>query len=135
MCTILSVFVKLHMKKGPSENDDQALNLLKKLLSICTTFKLDDQHRILKGPSDSQNNYKHPSGVLFVAVEMGNTAFLIELFQVYPHLLTARNVNDDSIFHVAVMHRHLGIYNLLYEIGKRRLLSPKRTMQLHYTSL
>ncbi|CAI9296016.1 unnamed protein product [Lactuca saligna] len=119
--------VKLHMKKGPSENDDPALNLLKKVLNICTTFKLDDQLRILKGPSNSQNNYKHPSGVLFVAVEMGNTAFLIELFQVYPHLLTARNVNDDSIFHVAVMHRHLGIYNLLYEIGKRRLLSTTHT--------
>ncbi|KAL4575147.1 hypothetical protein LXL04_021989 [Taraxacum kok-saghyz] len=118
------ILVKLHMKKGPSEDDNIALKLLKLVLD--SFIKSSDQLYILKGPYDYVNHkkiYRCPSGVLFVAVEMGNTAFLIELFQVIPNLLSMRNVNGDTIFHVAIAHRHRGIYNLLYEIGQKKLLA------------
>ncbi|KAL4572471.1 hypothetical protein LXL04_019248 [Taraxacum kok-saghyz] len=65
---------------------------------------------------------KYSSRVLFLAAEMGNTAFVVELIRQYPHLVREVNDNNQSIFHVAVSHRHEGIYNLLYEIGSLRNL-------------
>ncbi|XP_023745476.1 uncharacterized protein LOC111893648 isoform X2 [Lactuca sativa] len=65
---------------------------------------------------------KYSSRVLFLAAEMGNTAFLVEVIRQYPHLVREVNDNNHSIFHVAVSHRHEGIYNLLYEIGALRNL-------------
>ncbi|XP_024977655.1 uncharacterized protein LOC112515216 [Cynara cardunculus var. scolymus] len=65
---------------------------------------------------------KYSCRVLFLAAEMGNTAFIIEVIQQYPHLVWEVNDNNQSIFHVAVSHRHEGIYNLLYEIGSLRNL-------------
>ncbi|KAJ9553537.1 hypothetical protein OSB04_017582 [Centaurea solstitialis] len=60
------------------------------------------------------------SRMLFVAAEMGNTRFVIELLRAYPDLIWRTNDNGYSIFHVAVMKRHHDIYNLLYEIGSMK---------------
>ncbi|KAI3781503.1 hypothetical protein L2E82_11520 [Cichorium intybus] len=65
---------------------------------------------------------KYSSRVLFLAAEMGNTAFVVEVIRQYPHLVREVNENNQSIFHIAVSHRHEGIYNLLYEIGSLRNL-------------
>ncbi|KAI3669091.1 hypothetical protein L6452_40314 [Arctium lappa] len=65
---------------------------------------------------------KYSSRVMFLAAEMGNTAFIIEVIKQYPHLVWVVNDDNQSIFHVAVAHRHEGIYNLLYEIGSLRNL-------------
>ncbi|CAI9298784.1 unnamed protein product [Lactuca saligna] len=75
-----------------------------------------------RGTTSIPTKQKYSSRVLFLAAEMGNTAFVVEVIRQYPHLV--REVNDDnqSIFHVAVSHRHEGIYNLLYEIGSLRNL-------------
>ncbi|KAI3514883.1 hypothetical protein L1887_13630 [Cichorium endivia] len=67
-------------------------------------------------------NRKYSSRVLFLAAEMGNTAFVVEVIRQYPHLVREVNDNNQSIFHIAVSHRHEGIYNLLYEIGSLRNL-------------
>ncbi|KAI7738364.1 hypothetical protein M8C21_008427, partial [Ambrosia artemisiifolia] len=78
----------------------------------------------------------HSSRVLFIAAEMGNTNFLVELIRRYPDLIWKVNDNNQSIFHIAVKHRHEGIYNLLYEIGAMKdlitpLRDPKDNNMLH----
>ncbi|KAJ0551365.1 putative ankyrin repeat-containing domain superfamily [Helianthus annuus] len=60
-------------------------------------------------------------------VEFGNREFVVELIWLYPDLIWKVDENNQSIFHVAVAHRHEGIYNLLYEIGSMKdLISPLR---------
>ncbi|MFS8010303.1 putative ankyrin repeat-containing domain, PGG domain, ankyrin repeat-containing domain superfamily [Helianthus anomalus] len=67
----------------------------------------------------------HSSRVLFIAAEMGNTNFLVELIRQYPDLIWKVNDDNQTIFHIAVKHRHEGIYNLLYEIGAMKdLITP-----------
>ncbi|KAJ0771834.1 putative ankyrin repeat-containing domain-containing protein [Helianthus annuus] len=59
--------------------------------------------------------------------EFGNREFVVELIWLYPDLIWKVDENNQSIFHVAVAHRHEGIYNLLYEIGSMKdLISPLR---------
>nr|GEW41398.1 ankyrin repeat-containing domain, PGG domain protein [Tanacetum cinerariifolium] len=60
---------------------------------------------------------RHSSQVMFMAAEVGNTNFLLELISQSHDLIWKVNDNNQTIFHVAVTHRHAGIYNLLYEIG------------------
>ncbi|XP_023735479.1 uncharacterized protein LOC111883385 isoform X2 [Lactuca sativa] len=68
---------------------------------------------------------KYSSRILFVAAEMGNTRYLVELIRQYPDLIWKVNDKNQSIFHIAVKHRHEGIYNLMYEIGSMKdLITP-----------
>nr|GEZ94389.1 ankyrin repeat-containing domain, PGG domain protein [Tanacetum cinerariifolium] len=60
---------------------------------------------------------RHSSQVMFMAAEVGNTNFLLELIRRSPDLIWESNDNNQTIFHVAVKNRHKGIYSLLYEIG------------------
>lgn len=61
--------------------------------------------------------YIYPSQILFVATEMGNTKFILELIRGYPDLIWKRNDIGQTIFHIAVSHRRKGIYSLSHEIG------------------
>ena len=58
-----------------------------------------------------------PSGVLFDAAMSGNVEFLALLLCKYPDLLWEVNEKEQSVFHVAVMHRHVHVFNLTYNIG------------------
>ncbi|XP_076882061.1 uncharacterized protein LOC143530400 [Bidens hawaiensis] len=78
----------------------------------------------------------YTSRVPFIAAEWGNTNFLVELIRKYPDLIWKRNDDKLSIFHIAVEHRHEGVYNLLYEIGAMKdlitpLKDPKNNNMLH----
>lgn len=81
---------------------------------------------ILRGPADvfiqedGKQKATHSSQVLFIAAEIGNTEFLVELIREYPDLLWVTNDNNQTIFHVAVSHRRADIYNLLHEIGSMK---------------
>uniref|UniRef100_A0A5B7AIQ9 PGG domain-containing protein n=1 Tax=Davidia involucrata TaxID=16924 RepID=A0A5B7AIQ9_DAVIN len=55
--------------------------------------------------------------LLFVAAELGNYNFLVELLRFYPDFIWKVDKNRQSIFHIAVKHRHENIFNLIYEIG------------------
>ncbi|GJU75421.1 ankyrin repeat-containing protein, partial [Tanacetum coccineum] len=104
------------------EEDTDALKLLKiiwgQILRRKEKYEID---RILKGPPrENHEGILHPLRILFVAAEMGNTIFVIELLRAYPDLIWQKNDDKHTIFHIAVMHRHQGIYNLLYEIGSRK---------------
>ena len=55
---------------------------------------------------------RRPSGVLFDAAMSGNVEFLALLLRKYPDLLWEVNEKEQSVFHVAVMHRHVHVFNL-----------------------
>ena len=87
--------------------------------SAATTSKMT------RTPSMVTTKQKYSSRILFVAAEMGNTKFVVELIRQYPDLIWKVNDDNQSIFHIAVKHRHEGIYNLLYEIGSMKdLITP-----------
>ncbi|KAM0003583.1 putative ankyrin repeat-containing domain-containing protein [Helianthus debilis subsp. tardiflorus] len=87
-----------------------------------STYEVD---KILRGPPDSEPKDKrnYSSRVLFIAAEMGNTKFIVEILRLYPDLIWKANDNRQSIFHVAVSHRQEGVYNLLYETGMMDLIT------------
>ncbi|KAK1562502.1 hypothetical protein Q3G72_012863 [Acer saccharum] len=60
---------------------------------------------------------RRPSKLLFDATKSGNFGFLTELIRVYPDLIHEQDEDGRSIFHVAVLHRHTDIFNLIYQTG------------------
>lgn len=80
--------------------------------------KIDDMVR--GSPDQITDDKYYSSSVLFVAAEMGNTAFVVELIRQYPEQVLALNDNKQSIFHVAVTHRYRGIYSLLHVLGSMK---------------
>ncbi|PWA65410.1 ankyrin repeat-containing domain, PGG domain protein [Artemisia annua] len=95
-----------------AEEDTDAMKLLKIIWKhVCETKNLNEIKNILKRPPEP---FKP---ILFVAAERGNTRFIAEVLRMYPDLMFDKNENRHTIFHIAVMNRHQGIYNLMYEIG------------------
>ncbi|KAF7801358.1 ankyrin repeat-containing protein NPR4-like isoform X2 [Senna tora] len=60
---------------------------------------------------------RQPSQVLFNAVEVGNFEFVAELMSTYPDLIWEVDERNRSIIHIAVLHRHASIFNLIHDIG------------------
>ncbi|GJT54596.1 ankyrin repeat-containing domain, PGG domain protein, partial [Tanacetum coccineum] len=108
--TINWVFAFVCPKKGHPKKDTEALELLRIIWED-----------IVRNPKNRRpvDEIKKDDGLLldtmFIAAEMGNTTFIVELIRQYPHLIRNVNHNNQTIFHVAVEHRHEGMYNLLYE--------------------
>ncbi|GJT14972.1 ankyrin repeat-containing protein [Tanacetum coccineum] len=108
--------------RSAHEEDTDALKLLKIIWrqTLRRREKYEIDH-ILKGPPQpTDEGILYRFRILFVAAEMGNTRFVVELLRAYPDLIFEKNDDEHTIFHIAVMHRHQGIYNLLYEIGSRK---------------
>ncbi len=61
--------------------------------------------------------FRRPSGVLFDAVVSGNVEFLALLLRKYPDLLWEVNEKQQSVFHVAVLHRQVHVFNLIYNVA------------------
>ncbi|XP_076896419.1 uncharacterized protein LOC143549402 [Bidens hawaiensis] len=118
---IESIFILLHIKVQPTaEEDSDAMKILKIIWGHATrTMNIDEIEDMLRGSPTSlaDGTIQYSSKILFVAAEYGNAEFIVELLQTYPDLVLDTNEDGLSIFHVAVMHRHCDIYNLLYEIG------------------
>jgi len=72
--------------------------------------------------NDSQigNLLRSPSRPLFVAAELGNFEFIVELIQSYPDIIWKVDEESRSIFHIAVIHRQEKIYKLIYNIGSHK---------------
>nr|KYP34887.1 hypothetical protein KK1_044098 [Cajanus cajan] len=60
---------------------------------------------------------KEPTQVTFLAAEVGNFEFLSVVMSTYPDLIWELNTLGQSIIHVAALHRHSSIFNLIHEIG------------------
>ncbi|CAI9272250.1 unnamed protein product [Lactuca saligna] len=110
-------------EKPAFDKIDEALQLLKHMSDNIVKIPIEIRN-IIKGPV-ARNleglagnvRKKYSSRVLFVATEVGNTRFVVELMRLYPDLAWKVNDNNQSIFHVAARHRQADIYNLLHEIG------------------
>ncbi|CAL8162033.1 unnamed protein product [Prunus armeniaca] len=92
--------------KGNSKQT-KALQLVQQLWK--EILKLDDQVVM--------SLIKYPSQLLFEATRLGNFEFLAALLSAYPDLFWELDENKWSIIHVAVLHRHASIFNLVHEIG------------------
>ncbi|KAK9938937.1 hypothetical protein M0R45_015648 [Rubus argutus] len=53
----------------------------------------------------------------FLPAELGNYEFLAALVSSYPELVWEVDEKNRTIIHVAVLHRHASIFNLVHEIG------------------
>ncbi|KAK0607372.1 hypothetical protein LWI29_014013 [Acer saccharum] len=84
----------------------QALELVKCLERAIEAQKMDIGELI-----------KKPSNLLFDAAKSGKFEFLAELVRSYPDLVLLLDEQRQSIFHIAILHRHTNIFNLIYEIG------------------
>ncbi|KAF8030337.1 hypothetical protein BT93_E2701 [Corymbia citriodora subsp. variegata] len=60
------------------------------------------------------------SQLLITAAELGNYGFLTVLSRLHPELLWKFDDRKQSIFHVAVVHRHEKIFRLIYDIGAHK---------------
>ncbi|KAL9147727.1 hypothetical protein ABFS82_13G190600 [Erythranthe guttata] len=67
---------------------------------------------------------KNTTKLFFIAAESGNEEFLVELIRRYPDFLYKVNESKQSIFHIAVLHRYVQVFNLLYELrGAKDLMA------------
>ncbi|PWA46597.1 hypothetical protein CTI12_AA504940 [Artemisia annua] len=110
-------------KKTPYEKETQeALHLLRTISENIAKmpariYSLFENSANNKTPALNEGNRKYSSRVLFIAAEMGNTTFIVEVIRQYPHLVWELNDNSQTIFHVAVSYGHVGVYKLLNEMG------------------
>ncbi|RHN73348.1 putative ankyrin repeat-containing domain, PGG domain-containing protein [Medicago truncatula] len=58
-----------------------------------------------------------PSQLIFDAAEVGNFGFLSELISAHPSLIWEMDSKNRTILHIAVLHRHASIFNLVHQIG------------------
>ncbi|KAL4577748.1 hypothetical protein LXL04_013861 [Taraxacum kok-saghyz] len=117
--------------KPPLDKEEEKMEILKRISDGIDRMPLEIRNLIKDPPVPIRRDpivnatKKFSTRIIFVAAEMGNTRFIIELIRKYPDLIWKVNDNNHSIFHTAVKHRHEGIYNLLYEIGSMKdLITP-----------
>ncbi|KAK7355118.1 hypothetical protein VNO80_14363 [Phaseolus coccineus] len=91
----------------PFYKDTPILKLVKRMWDIVVS--LDDQMMM--------NTLTEPSQVIFIAAEVGNFEFLSVILSTYPDLIWELDAKYRSIIHIAVLHRHASIFNLIHEIG------------------
>ncbi|MFS7983129.1 putative ankyrin repeat-containing domain-containing protein [Helianthus anomalus] len=107
--------------------ESNAARLLNRLLERLMDKPRNTIDNILKGPMSQMGTYS--SHVLFIAAKMNNSKFLVELIREYPDVICMKNDDGHSIFHIAVSHRYLDIYNLINEIGSMKDLINTMTDQ------
>ncbi|PWA92138.1 ankyrin repeat-containing domain, PGG domain protein [Artemisia annua] len=127
--------IKQDTNPATSEKEDQVLRLEKLISEHIAKMHVETQN-VIRVPAETTSKHPnvpstgkvirtYPDRKLFVAAEMGNTKFLVELIRQYPDLIWKVNDDNLTIFHIAIKHRHEGIYNLLYEIGSMKdLITP-----------
>ncbi|KAM5585444.1 hypothetical protein ABKV19_004705 [Rosa sericea] len=94
--------------KRKSREANGALQLVHRLWEeVLRNDEHDDVMRLIK----------YPSNLLFDAAELGNYEFLAALMSSYPELVWETDEKNRTIIHVAVLHRHASIFNLVHEIG------------------
>uniref|UniRef100_UPI001CB955FA protein ACCELERATED CELL DEATH 6-like n=1 Tax=Erigeron canadensis TaxID=72917 RepID=UPI001CB955FA len=107
------------------EKDSDVVELLKVIWGKVAMLPMEEVDDIIRGPASevTKEGIKttvYKSRVLFLAANMGNTRFIIELIQSCPDLIWMVDDKGLSIFHMAVKHRQAKIYNLLHEIGSMK---------------
>ncbi|XP_073056176.1 uncharacterized protein [Primulina eburnea] len=110
---------------SPADVDDEscdAYTLLDYLWII--TASRHQQNDIETGQANNTEAFGNANAkLLFTAAESANDEFLVELIGRYPDFIYKVNESKHSIFHIAVLHRHVRCFNLIYELhGVRDLI-------------
>ncbi|WRX12471.1 protein of unknown function DUF3447 - like 10 [Theobroma cacao] len=132
----------------PNDDEETALEILartpsafagkssttpKTLIDMCFgSNTINMQHNALKltkllcetMTSDQRKSYEettdHASKLLFEAARLGNYNFLTVLVGFFPDLIFRKDEKRKSIFHIAVLHRHAGIFTHIHNLGLRK---------------
>ncbi|XP_017984206.1 PREDICTED: uncharacterized protein LOC18587271 isoform X1 [Theobroma cacao] len=132
----------------PNDDEETALEILartpsafagkssttpKTLIDMCFgSNTINMQHNALKltkflcetMTSDQRKSYEettdHASKLLFEAARFGNYNFLTVLVGFFPDLIFRKDEKRKSIFHIAVLHRHAGIFTHIHNLGLRK---------------
>ncbi|KAJ1393089.1 PGG domain [Sesbania bispinosa] len=90
--------------------DAPVLKLIKRMWDIF--LALNDE--------DMMEAIREPYQVTYIAAEVGNFEFLSVVMNTYPDLIWELDTLGRSIIHIAVLHRHASIFNLIHEISPVR---------------
>uniref|UniRef100_A0A0R0IB51 PGG domain-containing protein n=1 Tax=Glycine max TaxID=3847 RepID=A0A0R0IB51_SOYBN len=109
-----------------------ALQLVKCLWETLLSLDGTEMQTIIKVISE-------PSQVIFIATEVGNFEVLAELVRSCPELMWEVDTKNRSIIHIAALHRHIDIYNLIHETSSIRnfvvtLEDEDKNNLLHYAA-
>ncbi|XP_019168644.1 PREDICTED: ankyrin repeat-containing protein NPR4-like isoform X2 [Ipomoea nil] len=83
-------------------------------------FHCSWEQAVLLSRSQLGDLLKTPFNPLFVAAELGNIQFVVQLIRSYPDLIWKVNEQSQSVFHIAVVHRQENIFRLIYNIGAHK---------------
>ncbi|KAL8196865.1 hypothetical protein R6Q57_024378 [Mikania cordata] len=120
--------VRLDIRDFHTPYIDLALEILTDSLELDRQVSVHEIFVVLAQKPEAFKRHKSNSyNRIIVETESGNTRFIIELLRSCPDLMLSKNDDGLTIFHIAVMHRHQEIYNLLHEIGD----SSKYVYMLH----
>ncbi|XP_043806149.1 ankyrin repeat-containing protein ITN1 isoform X2 [Manihot esculenta] len=106
--TYISVSVLNIFRKKNIVVQKQGLELVKLLWKNVILMQDEDISRLMIAKSGK---------LIFIAAKQGNVEFLTTLIASYPDLVLKVNDNNYTIFHEAVLNRHIDIFKLIYEIG------------------
>ncbi|KAJ9541618.1 hypothetical protein OSB04_028124 [Centaurea solstitialis] len=115
----------------PFGDDDQARQVLKLIREDIVKMVTETQNIIRGTVATTSNDPNIPS----LIGKCKKNHILLEyclllqkwLIRLYPDLMWKVNDNNQTIFHIAVEHRHEHIYNILYEVGSmKELITPLR---------
>ncbi|KAG4990595.1 hypothetical protein JHK87_024052 [Glycine soja] len=122
----------LNMLTNSGKSPTLALQLVKCLWETLLSLDGTEMQTIIKVISE-------PSHVIFIATEVGNFEVLAELVRSYPDLMWEVDTKNRSIIHIAVLHRHADIFNLIHETRSIRnfvvtLEDEDKNNLLHYAA-
>ncbi|KAG4990594.1 hypothetical protein JHK87_024051 [Glycine soja] len=122
----------LNMLTNSGKSPTLALQLVKCLWETLLSQDGIEMQTIIKVISE-------PSHVIFIATEVGNFEVLAELVRSYPDLMWEVDTKNRSIIHIAVLHRHADIFNLIHETSSIRnfvatLEDEDKNNLLHYAA-
>ncbi|KAL8093744.1 uncharacterized protein LOC141692785 [Apium graveolens] len=115
--TTQSVIRRLLHTILPGSNDNSKVAEIVRLIwGKIVKQKYEDIWKLVSGQSSNEKD----EGFLFAAARLGNYKFIRELLKLYPDITWGKDGNKHTIFHIAVIHRHENVYNLLYDLGSKK---------------
>ncbi|XP_054778884.1 uncharacterized protein LOC129286840 [Prosopis cineraria] len=115
------------LARKPSNSGHQSSSYQKQIMKSCVKQNLVIElvrniwkQILLLDELSMMKVIREPSQVIFDAAEVGNFEFLEELLSSYPDLMMEKDSRNRSIIHLAVLHRHASIFNLIHETGPNK---------------
>ncbi|KZV14663.1 ankyrin repeat domain-containing protein 29-like [Dorcoceras hygrometricum] len=125
LAPVLPRNMRLPIQLFPPADDDESCDAYALFAYLWElTASRHQQNDIETGQANAIEAFGNANAnLLFTAAESANDEFLVELIRRYPDFLYKVNESKHSIFHIAVLHRHVQCFNLIYEVhGVRDLI-------------